>query len=156
MAERLSDGLRNGSLKPGGKSIADLLAGGVIDFFTGVQPASANDIETPGSIKLVRVTLNKGAFIAGDPTNGLTFGEPVSGVLPKNPAEIWAGEALADGQAGWFRFYDNAVITGASTEAVRLDGRISTSGAEINMSNLNIVLGGTTTVDGFNVTLPAA
>jgi len=154
MAERLSTGLRQALLIAGGSSLADLLNTGVIDIYSGTQPATADAVET--GVLLNRITLASGAFTAGVATNGLNFGTPVAGVLPKATAEVWSGAAVATGTAGWFRFYDNAAVAGASTTAVRMDGAISTSGAELNMSNLAIVTAGTTTIDGFNVTLPAS
>jgi len=155
MAERLSTALRNELLKPGGKSLADLLANGRLDIRSGAQPTSADAAET-GTL-LNSITLASGAFTPGQATNGLNFGAPSAGVLPKETPGVWSGVCLADGTAGHFRFYANDVVQGANaTTAIRMDGAISTSGAEINMSNLAMVLGGTTTIDGFNITLPAA
>lgn len=157
MAERLSTGLRDALLGASGDSLANLLNTGVLDIYSGTQPTNADTAES-GTL-LVRITLSSGAFTPGTATNGLNFGTPASGVLPKSTGEIWSGVAVADGTAGWFRFYANTATMftdGASTTAVRMDGAISTSGAELNMANLSIVTGGTTTIDGFNITLPAS
>ena len=135
--------------------VADALADGVIDIYSGVQPATADAVETAGAVLLARVTLASGAFTPGVSTNGINLDVAAAGAVSKAVAEVWSGVGLADGTAGWFRFYDNAVTTGASTTAIRMDGQIATSGGEINMSNTNIVTLGTTTIDGFVVTLPA-
>ena len=156
MAERLSTGLRNGILKSTGESLADILADGIIKIFTGTQPATADAVETAGSTLLVTITLSSGAFTPGSPTNGINLDVAASGAVSKDTGETWSGTAVADGQAGWFRFYDNDAVTGASTTEVRMDGAVSTSGAEINMSNTNIVTSGTVTIDGFVVTLLAS
>ena len=37
-----------------------------------------------------------------------------------------------------------------------MQGNISTSGAELNLSNINIVLGATQTIDNFSLTEPAS
>jgi len=59
-------------------------------------------------------------------------------------AEVWSGDGLAAAGtgtvAGWFRWYDNDAVTGASTSSIRLDGSIgTTSSYEMQLSNTNIV-----------------
>jgi hypothetical protein len=49
--------------------------------------------------------------------------------------QILQGVGLATGSALFGRLYANTVVTGASTSAVRMDGRVATSGVEINMSS---------------------
>lgn len=137
-----------------GGSFADLFQNCTIDIFTGSQPASADDGET--GTKLLTVTLNKGAFVVGEDTNGLNFGEVSAGVLSKEPSETWSGEGLVDGIAGWFRIYDNNKISGASSTAIRMDGSIGTSGSQLNMSSTSVVTGGTTTVDSVSLTMPSS
>jgi len=155
MAERLSTGLRNELMKAGGKSFADCLANGIIRIYTGTQPTTADDAE--GSVTLLNeITLASGAFVSESPTNGINLDVATAGAVAKSTSETWSGVAVATGTAGWFRFYANTVVTGASTTGIRFDGNISTSGAEINMSNLSLVIGGTTTIDAFIVTMPAA
>lgn len=156
MAERFSTGFRNEFLKAGGKSYADALANGVIEIYSGTQPASADDTEVGSGTLLLTVTLNSGAFTPGSPTNGLNLDAAVDGVLSKAAAEVWSGVGVADGVAGWFRFYDNSMVKGASTTAIRIDGAIATSGAEIVMANTTITTAGTSTLDTFNITAPAA
>lgn len=91
--------------------------------------------------------------------NGLTFGDASSGTLVKNPLETWTGLGLAAGTAGWFRFEGALADTEASDTAGafnRLDGNISTSGANLNMSSTTVAVGATQTVSTFNLTVPAA
>lgn len=79
----------------------------------------------------------------------------VAGVLSKN-ADTWSGVNVATGTAGYFRMVtsgDTGVLV--TTTEKRLQGNISTSGAEMNLSNLNLTLGATLTVDSFTITLPA-
>ena len=139
-----------------GGSVSDLFQNCVIDIYSGVQPTTADLVETSGSIKLATITLSSGAFSAGSPANGMNFGEVASGVLSKESNEIWSGIGLADGTAGWFRLYDNSYTIGASTTAIRLDGSVATSGAQFNMSNTTVSTGATSTVDSVSLTLPAA
>lgn len=137
-----------------GGSISDLFQNGVIDVYSGSQPTDPNSAETPGSVKLVTITLTSGAFVAGSPINGINFGEVSAGVLSKEAGETWSGIGLAAGTAGWFRIYDNNYVTGESAEAIRMDGSVSTSGSQFNMTNTTISVGATSTVDSVALTLP--
>ena len=91
--------------------------------------------------------------------NGLTFGDAASGTLVKNPLETWTGVGLAAGTAGWFRYEGALADTEASDTAGafnRLDGNISTSGANLNMSSTTVAIGATQTISTFSLTVPAA
>lgn len=149
MAEKFSTGFVNAEAA----AIRTALANGVIGIYSGTQPATANDTEG-AAVLLMRITLNGGAFTPGSATNGINFDAPVDGVLSKAAAETWSGTGLADGTATWFRFYSNAMTTGASTTAVRYDGAISTaSTAELQMTNTIVVTGVPGTVSTFTLTL---
>ena len=153
MALRLSTGLRQYIQGTGSTKAA--LADGIIEIYSGVQPSSADDA-VAGTL-LLTITESGGSFTPGSPTNGLEFGAPVAGVLGKASAETWQGDGVANGIAGWFRFKGNAADAGgSSTTAVRLDGSIGSSGADLNLGNTNIVIGETTTLNSFNLTLPAS
>ena len=156
MALRLSTGLRNIMMTAtGGKSFAEAMQDGTLHIYSGAQPTSANDAET-GTL-LARITLASGAFVSGNATNGIEFGDASGGSVGKKSGEVWSGVAIATGTAGWFRFYANTVVTGAnSTTAVRFDGSCGTSGAQCNMGSTSITLDGTVTIDTVNVTLPAS
>ena len=141
-----------------GGSYAGILRNGIIRIYSGSQPASSNDAET-GTL-LCEITLNSGTFTPGSPDNGINIGQVSNAIAKKaidpdtgNP-EVWSGIGLADGTAGWFRWYSNDVTTGSSSEAKRLDGAIGTSGAQLNMSNTSITTGATVTIDSVNLPLP--
>ncbi len=87
---------------------------------------------------------------------GLTFENPVAGVVSKAAAEAWRLTGVADGTAGWFRFYPAAgnPAASSSTEA-RLDGTLGTANADIVVSNIAIRIGVPVTVDQFSFSLPA-
>jgi hypothetical protein len=151
MSFRPSTGLVKGMMDT--SAFKTLMANGIIEVFSGAQPANADAVET--GTKLLRITLTSGAFSAGVATNGLEFDTAaVAGVIAKAPAEVWSGVGLANGVAGWYRFYANAYVTGASTSAVRYDGACGTAGSQFNMSSTTIATGATTTVDSCTVTLP--
>ena len=91
--------------------------------------------------------------------NGLRWANAAAGVLTKDSTQTWSGVAVATGTAGWCRFEAAVTDGGAldSTESVkRMDGSVSTSGAELNLSATSIVNTATQTVDTFSCTLPTA
>lgn len=154
MAIRLSTGLVQEMMKTGGKSMADAMLNGWMEIRNGAQPANADAIET--GTQLVKITLASGAHTPGSPTNGITLGDAVGGVLAKLAGQVWSGLGLANGTAGYWRYHSNADTGGASTTFSRIDGSIGTSGADMIMANTTISLGGTTTIDTVAITLPKA
>jgi len=153
MAVRLSTGLVTELMGDGtGNSFKALFIDSVMDIYSGNQPAAADAAES--GTKLVSITLSAGAFVGGAPTNGLEFDAAVAGVLGKAAAETWSGIGLAIGTAGWFRFYDNAYTTGASTTAVRFDGNISTASSQLVLSSTAIKVSLPVSITTFALTQP--
>ena len=151
MTVRISTAAR--TLLTGASGFKEIFDTGVIDIYSGSQPATA-DAAVTGTL-LGTVTLASGAFVAGSPTNGLTFGTPVSGVVSKSG--VWSFNGVANGTAGWFRFRANAADAGAvSTTHSRVDGSVATSGADLNLSNITIATGAPNTIDSFTWPQPAA
>lgn len=148
MTARLSTGLRNAMLAGGSSGgFKGALHLGFIAFYSGPQPLTA-DSAASGTL-LGTVSVN------GSGT-GLTFENPVAGVVSKAAAEAWRLTGVADGTAGWFRFYPaagNPAIS-SSTEA-RLDGTLGTANADVVVSNIAIRTGIPVTVDQFSFSLPA-
>ena len=106
------------------------------------------------------VTTNSGAG-AVDMTggvaavNGLKWGDATAGVLSKKSTQTWSGVAVATGTAGWFRVESAVTDSGAldSSEVYkRIDGSVSTSGGDMNLSNLAIANTATQTLDTFTIT----
>ena len=87
--------------------------------------------------------------------NSLRFGPAAAGALAKN-SDVWSGVGLANGVAGYFRLVTSQDGGLLSTTDIRIQGTISTSGADLNMSSLNIALGATQTLDRFQLTFPAS
>lgn len=86
-------------------------------------------------------------------TNGLYLALASNGAISKHSSQTWSGTAIADGTAGWFRFYGAAADAGSiSTTLPRIDGRIATSGAELNLSNTSIVVGAAQSITAFSIT----
>ena len=130
------------------RSLKQLLNFGVCDFYTGTQPLSADLIET--GTKLIRITKDGAAFVPGTATNGIEWEDPAEGtgdddgytIMRTKEADTYKGLGIAEGgnTPGWFRYYDNAVKVGASTTAIRFDGSIGGTGAQlVALSTLNII-----------------
>ncbi len=150
MTVRLSTGLRN--RLAGTAGFASAFANGVIEVRTGSQPGTA-DAGASGTL-LGTVTLNSLPFNPGVADNGLTFAAAAAGAVSKSG--VWSFNGIASGNAGWFRLKGNAVDEGqSSTDLPRLDGSISTSGADLNLSNTAIAVGAPNTIDSFSFTVPA-
>jgi len=95
------------------------------------------------------------AVVAAVRVNTLQFGNPAAGAIAKN-ADVWSGVGLVAGTAGYFRLVTSLDGGLLSTTDSRIQGTISTSGADLNMSSLNIALGATQTIDTFQLTHPAS
>jgi hypothetical protein len=109
---------------------------------------------TGSTITLTQTTAMTGGVAA---INGLLWGQPTGGVLPKDARQTWSGVAGATGTAAWFRFEASVTDAGAldSVAAVlRIDGAVATSGAELNLSNTAIQNTATQTLDTFSITEP--
>ena len=146
---RLSTGLRNKMLDGGvGGGLKGALALGFINIYSGPQPLSA-DTGATGTL-LGTASVNAGG-------TGLTLDAAVIGVISKS-SEVWKFLGLnPGGTAGWFRFYSAAdTPANTSTTTARIDGSVATSGADMNLSNISIVLNAPNTIDVFSFTLPAA
>lgn len=92
------------------------------------------------------------------PANGLLFDKVAAGVLPMAAIQTWSGTNAATGAAGWFRQHGSvadANLLDAAGVALRIDGAISTSGSEMNLNNTGFVVGATTTIAGWTMTIPS-
>jgi len=140
-----------------GGALKDIFKNGVMKIFAGSQPASASEDES-GYTELCQITMGSGAFTANQGQNGINFGDAANGTLTKKAGETWSGTNGATGVAGWFRFYSNAMDTGAESggDKVRFDGAVATSGAQLNMSSTSLSSGATTTITNFSVSLPSS
>jgi hypothetical protein len=127
--------------------------------------AGANDLTIASTETTLGVSVNGGSSSTfggtGSPAagvtavNGLNWQVPAAGVLSKETT-VWQAVAVASGTAGYFRFEADADDDqGASTSYRRLDGSISTSGADLNISSLSITTDATDTINTFTLTVPA-
>jgi len=91
---------------------------------------------------------------AGNRGNFLYFNYATGGAISKT-VDTWSGEVATTGVAGYFRIVQDDDDGTSSTSQIRLQGSVSTSGAELNLSNTSLTDGTTLTIDTFSVSLPA-
>lgn len=92
-----------------------------------------------------------------DAVNGLRFDKAVAGVLSKVTADTWSGNGLVAGTAGWFRVREGGDSGGgASTTAMRVDGSVATTGADMNLGSLAVTSGAPFILTSAAFTLPKA
>lgn len=144
MTLKASQGLRDYMLATGSARAA--LAGGKIRIFSGNPPASADAAES-GTLL---VEIDKDGAGAGFTLDTVA----ADGVLAKVPADILQGTVLATGVAGYYRHVGPGDTGAASSTEPRIQGKISTSGAEGNLSSVNLVSGAIQTADEYSVNLP--
>ncbi len=90
--------------------------------------------------------------------NGLKFDVSSAGIMNKLTSQTWSGVNAATGTAGWFRQYGSvADASGLDSLALylRIDGSISTSGAEMNLNSTAFTSAATTTLASWSMTIPA-
>ena len=148
MAVRLSTGMANALVNNQG--ISELLNNGWLDIFTGPQPTDADQVET--GTKICRVSSTSGVGVA----DGVKFGTANDGTLPIT-TPVWQGQVYADGVAGWFRFYGSSGtggVTGTNGTAIRMDGAIGISGADLNLTHTNLAAGSVLTLKTFYISQP--
>jgi len=138
-----------------GGSLSDVMRNGVINVYSGSQPATA-DAAVVGTL-LVKLTVSSGAFVAGAEGSGLEFDAAALGVISKCSEEVWSGLGLAAGTASWFRFVANPADPGTADSGYaypRIDGTVGVSGADCTISNTQIVVDAPYTMDTFTLTFP--
>lgn len=144
MAYKTSTGLRNYMLVTG--SLKAALAGGFLKLYAGIEPATADDAST-GTLLCTIGLNNTGA--------GVTLDTAVAdGVVGKVVADVWSGACVASGTAGYYRHVGSADTGAASTTEPRIQGRIATTGAEMNLSSVALVNAAIQAVDYYTINLP--
>jgi hypothetical protein len=131
MALKLSTGLRTKIL--GTNSLKALLDGGCLKIYTGAQPATPETTESGSLLVTISATTSG--------TGALTWGTSASGSIPKNASQ-WSGTCGTAGVAGWFRCYDQYVMTGADAAGtgVRFDGDIGTVTGDLKLSSTTLAV----------------
>lgn len=131
MATRLNTALRN--------ILADATASqfnnGIIEIYTGTQPATANDAPT-------------GTLLATVELSNPAFSSAASGIASKSGS--WTAIAVSTDDAGWFRMK-------SSDGLVVKDGSVTATGGggEIELSNITITTGSVVVINSATITQPA-
>ncbi|MDD5084213.1 MAG: hypothetical protein PHT88_04800 [Candidatus Moranbacteria bacterium] len=124
---------------------------GVIELYTGAQPASPDDAAT-GTL-IGTATKDAGAFTPGTATNGLNFAAPVLNAMSKEAAETWKFTAVAAGTIGWGRLKGNGTDAGGSSTALpRIDFTVGITSGDARTSKVTYAIGEIGTVDSFTIT----
>jgi hypothetical protein len=144
MSLKLSTGLRNGMLDT--SPFKTLLDASRLKIYSGSAPADADQAE---GTELVSIGSDNAD------THCHFLASAVSGVLSKN-TDVWSGVAGATGTASYFRLVVNDDTGVLSTTELRMQGTIGTSGADLNMSSVAIVIAAVQTIDTFDLTMPAS
>ena len=138
-----------------GGSLNDLFKHGVLHIYSGDQPASADLIET--GTKRLEISAGGVTHVPATGLYGLEFeDDPSSGSLAKLSGQSWEDDALNTGTIGWFRFYNQAAVVGASTTAIRFDGSVALSGAQLNVASIDVTQGVAFVINSFNLIVPAS
>ncbi len=114
-------------------AMAALHNGGIMRFYSGTQPASA-DTAITSQVLLAEIQFNATAF-----------GAAASGIATAN-AFTQDSSANATGTAAWYRTFK------ADGTTALMDGSIGTSGSNINMVTTSITAGQPVQVAAFTIT----
>lgn len=112
------------------------------------------------ALVLLNTTGTTGTLTSNASTNtaarsdALSFGKPSAGVISKEAAETWSDTVIASGTAGYFRLVASTDLGTDNTTDPRIQGLVSTSGAEINASSAVLTIGSVITLDSFAITFP--
>lgn len=147
MSLKLSTGTRDHLLTVGDfKSAVD---GGVIRIYSGPAPSTADDALS-GNTLLCTISNNSTG-------TGITMNTvSASGVLGKNPAEVWSGLISNSGTAAFYRFSSLTDAGLLSTTEKRVQGVVGTVGADLNFSSVAFVSGNSKNIDTYDIAQPTA
>lgn len=145
---KTSTGLRNHMLAIGSAKAA--LDDGFIHIYEGPEPATADAAIDP----LVH-TLLVSIFSDGTAAGLALAATAADGFIEKSSTETWSGTVAETGVAKFFR-HVGAGDTGAlSTTQPRLQGTVARAGAELNISDVNLVAAAPQAVNFYTLELPS-
>lgn len=146
MTLKVSTGLRNKLMDT--NPLKTIFAAGFIKIYGGTVPADA-DAAVTGTL-LCTISNNSTG-------TGINFDTSASGgVLSKAPAETWSGTNAATGTATYYRHIAVGDDGTLSTSQARIQGLVSTVGADMNLSSVSLTSGASQAIDYYSVTLPAS
>lgn len=145
MSIKVSTGLRNAVLAT--SSLKSALSNGVLRIYAGAEPGSA-DAAVNGATLLCEI------FSDGTAAGINLANAADNGSISKAPGEAWSGSHTANGTATWFRHTTLADDGAASTAAMRIQGSVGVSGADLNLSSVAFTVSTPQNIDYYTLTLP--
>lgn len=131
----------------------EIMRNAKIAIFSGSQPTNAAD----ASAGTLLITVGKNLDSGSGAVDGVTWDESVAGVVSKPAGDTWSGKAVATGNAGWFRVYQEGDDpTQASSTMARFDGSVATSGGEMTVTAVAMAADSIQTIGAFTLTQPAS
>lgn len=147
MTLKASTGLRNYMLDTGPAKTA--LANGFIKIYSGPEPATADAAIGGGNTLLCTIysdNVSAGINLAATAADGF---------IEKASAETWSGAVIATGTATFFRHVGSADTGALSTTQPRLQGTVARAGAELNISDVDLVAAAPQAVNFYTLQLPS-
>lgn len=145
---QLSTGLRDSIMTVG--PFTTSLTNCIMNFYSGTPPVSADSALPSDAVLLCTISDAGGG--GGLHWEALSAG----GVLAKSSSQVWRGTCVATGGATWWSMQLASDDGSATTTGHRMQGTLAVIGADINLSNVNLVAGAVQTLDYFVVALPAS
>ena len=146
---KFSTGMRDAMIN--GSSAKALLTGCVMRIYKASAAPADADAAATGTLLMVLSAGGTGAGFSFDAVTG-------EAALVRAAAEVWKTNAIgADGTMRYFRMVAPTDNGAQSTSAVRVQGKVGTAaGADMMVSNADVVAGGPWILNYFRLTLPTA
>lgn len=132
--------------KPSSGSLLEVMKNGVLCLYGSPMGSSADASEGLSNL-LAILTKGGQTFTPGESSGG--FSMMLDGITLVNSLdpstgekEVVSGLGLIDGTPTWGRWYDNLMVQGESTTAVRIDGVVSTSSSALFTLSTQVVQAG--------------
>ncbi|MBD1554767.1 hypothetical protein HAQ04_25535 [Pseudomonas sp. C2L11] len=130
-------------------SLKAALDGKVIKIYSGTAPDTADAALNSDNTLLCTVSVNDtGTGVALDSTAS-------SGQISKSSNEVWSGTIATSGTASFFRMETSADDNSASTTAVRLQGTVGNTDADMIFGTLALVAGNVRQINYFTASVSA-
>ena len=147
MTVKASTGLRNKLLDT--SPLRTRFNLGFLNLYAGPVPSSADDAIVGGTHTLVCQIWNS------TDSEGVSLASSASGgAITKNVSETWSKAATSTNTVTFYRLVAPTDTAVASTTEARLQGSIGTSGADLNLTTVDLVNNTVYTIDTFSVSLP--
>lgn len=154
---KASTGYRAKILSVTGGSAQQVLNGGVLKLYSGVEPDTADLAIDVSNNLLVSI------YKDNDGVTGLSFDDEPTVVtsvtphivhVPIKPTETWEGTIASSGIASFYRWEMAGDDQSQSITQVRLQGSVGNVGADLLLTNTTLAAGASQKIDHFFLSLP--